>query len=118
MKAKDIMPPLVIVGAIGIIAYALLAHPAGASTSLPGTFNPKLGAVTPSMPRNSPTTTYNTGGLPAMYGTTAYTPGASLQMPKSGQGATTSTFNIPAFAMPGMTVNNISGSACGGCGNF
>ena len=118
MKLESIIPPLVIVGAIGIIAYALLAHPAGASSSLPGTFNPNLSAVTPSVPLNSSTTTYNTGGLPAMYGTTAYTPGTSLQMPKSGQGATTSTFNIPAFAMPGMTVNNISGSACGGCGNF
>jgi len=104
MKAKDIIPPLVIVGAIGIIAYALLSHPAGASSSLPGTFNPNLGVITPSSPVSTSTTAYN--------------PGSSLQMPGSGQGATTTNFNIPAFAVPAMTMNNISGSACGGCGNF
>jgi hypothetical protein len=103
MKLESIIPPVIIIGAIGIIGYALLSKPSGTPGSGPFTFT-GLGHVSASSNPTNPSGS-NYGG--------------SLQMPASGQGSSTSTFKLPTFAVPTMTVNNISQAACpSGCASF
>lgn len=93
---------------LGVLAYALYnPPPQAASSGSSGVQFPGYSGLAPTAP-SSPNATYN----PASFQAQGY--GAPLSMPTG----TLPNLEIPAINVPAMVVNNISGAACGGCGNF
>ncbi len=109
MAAKNVtwVLPAAVLVTLGVLAYALYNPPQATASGNSGVQFPGFSGLAPTAP-SSPNAAYN----PASFQAQGY--GAPLSMPTG----TIPNLEIPAINVPAMVVNNISGAACGGCGNF